>query len=158
MDEWREVPGWPGFHVTADGRMRGPSGRELRPMKRSSGHLFVTRGIKSTKLYVHRAVLLAFVGPCPEGQEGRHLNGSPGDNRLENLAWGTVIQQREDDKRNGVFLRRRALVAKMTAPRIRAIRRFARLGLSSRAIGDRVGLSHTNVQKVLRGERWSDVR
>ena len=35
--------------------------------------------------YVHRLVLLTFVGKPTEGQEARHVNGVPTDNRLENL-------------------------------------------------------------------------
>lgn len=38
---------------------------------------------------VHRLVLFAFIGPCPEGMEGSHLNDIKTDNRLENLAWMT---------------------------------------------------------------------
>lgn len=35
--------------------------------------------------YVHRAVLEAFVGPCPPNHEACHIDGNPGNNRLENL-------------------------------------------------------------------------
>lgn len=38
---------------------------------------------------VHRLVLEAFVGPCPDGMEACHGNDVPGDNRLENLRWDT---------------------------------------------------------------------
>lgn len=50
---------------------------------------------------VHRLVLEAFVGPCPEGMECRHLNGDRSDNRLENLCWGTPKQQAEDRMKHG---------------------------------------------------------
>lgn len=38
---------------------------------------------------VHRLVLTAFVGPCPDGFEGLHGEGGPHDNRISNLKWGT---------------------------------------------------------------------
>ena len=50
---------------------------------------------------VHRLVLEAFVGPRPEGMVARHLNGDPGDNRLENLAWGTQSENNYDKVRHG---------------------------------------------------------
>ena len=36
-------------------------------------------------LRVDAVVLLAFVGPCPDGCGADHVNGDPLDNRLENL-------------------------------------------------------------------------
>ena len=38
---------------------------------------------------MHRIVLEAFVGPCPEGLEGAHLDGNPRNNRVDNLSWAT---------------------------------------------------------------------
>ena len=38
---------------------------------------------------VHRLVLLAFKGPCPDGYEGAHLNGNSLDNRITNLDYKT---------------------------------------------------------------------
>ena len=35
--------------------------------------------------YVHRLVIEAFIGPCPDDHEAAHLNGNPSDNRLANL-------------------------------------------------------------------------
>lgn len=51
---------------------------------------------------VHRLVLEAFVGPCPEGMTvGRHLDDDPNNNHISNLAWGTVSDNSKDKVRNG---------------------------------------------------------
>ena len=154
---WRLVEGHPGYMVNADGKVRGPSGKVLRPSQKASGHAFVTTGPRGHRrnLMVHQAVLTAFAGPCPVGMEGRHLNGHPGDNRASNLRWGTRVEQREDDRRNGVIRRPNDLVLDDT--KARAIR-DAQGHASSRSVGRAYGISHTTVQKIWRGERWKATR
>lgn len=41
------------------------------------------------KHFVHRLVLEAFVGECPEGMECDHIDRNRSNNRLENLHWTT---------------------------------------------------------------------
>src|SRR5215472_11668635 len=43
------------------------------------------------RFYVSHLVLLVFRGPCPPGLECCHENGDEGDDRLENLRWGTRL-------------------------------------------------------------------
>ena len=50
---------------------------------------------------MHRLVLAAFVGPLPEGKEVCHNNGNPGDNRLENLRYGTKSENNLDRVKHG---------------------------------------------------------
>ena len=53
------------------------------------------------KLYrVHRLVLEAFVGQCPEGFECNHKNRDRSDNRLENLEWVTHIENLRNTSQN----------------------------------------------------------
>lgn len=106
MEQWLPVPGWEGlYEVSNQGQMRSlprivrtrgngtrvSPGRILKPGTYDDGHKHVTfsRDGKTTCYQVHRLVLLAFAGPCPNGLQVRHLNGIPGDNRLENLTYGT---------------------------------------------------------------------
>lgn len=50
---------------------------------------------------VHRLVLEAFVGPCPEGMEALHGNAIRNDNRLCNLRWDTKSENSQDRVRHG---------------------------------------------------------
>ena len=74
--------------------------RKLKPTRQYRGHMSVFLGRDDQRL-VHRLVLEAFVGPCPEGMECRHLDGNPGNNRLDNLAWGTPKENFADSMRHG---------------------------------------------------------
>ena len=93
----------PGYFVSDDGSVwsafRG-RWRRLKPHPQSRGHCTVDLGKRNTR-FVHRLVLEAFVGPCPDGMECRHLDGNPGNNRLENLAWGTPKENAADSIRHG---------------------------------------------------------
>jgi HNH endonuclease/NUMOD4 motif len=89
---WKDIKDWPYHRVSNFGRVQIlPGGilnhrlitkielRVLTPDKEK--YMVVTRG--KLQLRVHRLVLEAFVGPCPPGQECRHLNGNPSDNRWD---------------------------------------------------------------------------
>lgn len=64
----------------------------------------VGKGIKSRQKvtlckkdkYVHQLILKTFIGEPKNGQEVRHLNGVPTDNRLENLEYGTRSENIRD--------------------------------------------------------------
>lgn len=151
--ESRPVPGYPGYSVTDDGAIRGPRG-PLRPMAMPTGHLYVfaDRPPMPRKLFVHRAVLLAFVGPCPDGEEARHDNGIASDNRLTNLSWGTRLDNMRDKARHGTEPCGDAKPqARLTAVQALAIRGDDR---AARAVAADYGLSHTTVLRIRRGERW----
>ena len=113
VEEWRPVPGWETLYEVSDqGRVRSLprttrtgswEGRVRKPNILKSGHLQVAlwKESRRTTLGIHVLVMAAFVGPRPEGQEVRHLDGNPANNTLLNLTYGTRSDQRMDDVRNG---------------------------------------------------------
>lgn len=161
--EWSDVPGWPGFRASSVGELIGPSGRVLHAMAHHSGHLYVLHRVggrmgKQAKLWVHRAVLLAFVGPCPDGMEARHLNGVPADNRRTNLAWGTPAENAEDKRRHGTLpVGERSGTAKLSIDAVVAIRQRHLEGEGVRALGRAFGVSHTQIRKIVAREAWAHV-
>jgi hypothetical protein len=122
IDElWRPIPGYEQFYQVSNlgrvkslsrgartgyGRYRTVKERILIPSS-WGGYPRVTLSENNRpRVYlVHRLVLLAFVGPCPEGMEARHLNGDSKDNRLDNLAWGTLDENQADRVIHGTHIR-----------------------------------------------------
>lgn len=115
-ERWLPVVGWEGFYEVSDwGRVRslprvaGPRpryfpGRMRKTPRGADGYPRVTlsaQGTKSGPLLVHRLVMRAFVGPCPEGQEVRHLDGDSSNCSLENLTYGTHSENERDAVRHG---------------------------------------------------------
>lgn len=114
---WKPAVGYEGYEVSdhgqvrsldrtiyrKDGQTRLCKGRALKPQKHSDGYLYVClyREAKPRKEYIHRLVLEAFTGPCPDGMECRHLDGNPENNRVSNLQWGTRSENILDVVRHG---------------------------------------------------------
>ena len=117
-EQWRAIPGTDGFYeASTHGRVRSVDrvvtksdnrdyrlkGRVLKPHTMTSGHLRVNikiRGVAFEPL-VHRLVMLAFVGPCPEGMEVCHGDGDPSNNYPSNLRYGTRSDNMYDASKHG---------------------------------------------------------
>jgi HNH endonuclease len=151
---WAPVPTHAGYAVTENGRIRGPR-RILRPMEGPLGHLYVLTPLprRPRKLYVHRAVLLTFVGPPPtEEHEVRHLDGNPHNNDLSNLCWGTHTENMQDKQIHGTELFGEAKPgARLTLAQVLAIKADPR---ASRLVGAEYSVSHTTVLSIRRGTHW----
>ncbi len=96
---WRPVKEWPKYEISSIGRVRR-AGRILKPQLWRNDRYFrfhAVDGNRGKKLTISREMAKAFIEPF-DGVVVRHLNGNSLDNRLENLAWGTV-QDNENDKR-----------------------------------------------------------
>ncbi len=120
---WASIPGF-GEHFEASdlGRVRSVDrviatkngrnvrcrGRLLKPGLSNSGYLYyrLNVGGAAKSRFAHSLVLLAFVGPCPEGMECCHNNGDELDNRLDNLRWGTHSENVLDTVRHGTNRKR----------------------------------------------------
>lgn len=95
---YRYVAGDHRYAVGTDGSIwsaaRGPW-RRLRPYLGRKGYLSVELGTR--KMKVHRLVLEAFVGPCPEGKQACHWpDPDKENNRLDNLRWDTAVENARD--------------------------------------------------------------
>lgn len=108
MPLWKQHPRYPEYEVSDDGQVRKtvirgrPSNRILEGRKRRYGHVEVCLwdGRRHYE-WVHILVLETFVGPRPEGMIARHKNGEANDNRLDNLIWGTYLENARDRAEHG---------------------------------------------------------
>lgn len=108
MTSWAPVVGYEGlYQVSNEGQINTMSRRgewmprALATDKNGYKRITLSKNGKKRCHLVHHLVLDAFVGPRMDGQECRHLNGDPGDNRLENLQWGTSTENSFDVVRHG---------------------------------------------------------
>lgn len=157
---WNPVLDFPGYYVSEDGRIisflrRNP--HILTPIRSRTGHLyiFLYRRGQMTKVWIHRAVLMAFKRPPSEGEECRHLNGDPKDNRIFNLKWGSKQDNADDRRLHGTIpIGESAGTHKLTEQDVLYIRKNYK-NKTLRAWAAEYGVSHTCIRRAALGIKWS---
>jgi hypothetical protein len=96
-EQWLPIVGYEqNYEVSDYGRVRSIARPAcaggllaLSPTKQGYARTSLWQRGKRASFLVHRLVLEAFNGPCPNGLEAAHLNGNRSDNALSNLIWAT---------------------------------------------------------------------
>jgi hypothetical protein len=164
----RRVAGYENYFVTKDGRVWSvQSGRYLKGWKQQ-GYPYVTllKGGKEFKKRVHRLVLTAYVGPCPEGMECCHNDGDRSNNNLNNLRWDTRKENHQDAIRHGTHTCLQPCKvkgekhprSKLTTADVRSIVYLYQTGLfSQRKLAKMFGVIHTCIQSILEKKTWNHI-
>lgn len=108
-------------------------------------NLCVDNKHKYTK--VHILVAVTFLGPRPVGCEVHHKDCNRKNNRLDNLKYITVKENREKSQ-----YRKR-----LTPTQVRTIRKLRRKGLFLTTIADRTDTPVATVSNILAGRIWTNV-
>lgn len=172
---WLPIPGWEGFYEVSDsGRVRSlprPAikrrrvygGQEVKPAISPNDYLYVMlhrpQQTKQNRRYVHRLVLQAFVGPCPDGMQAAHGNGIRSDNRLANLRWTSIKDNHADKRTHGTMVRgEMAPRSRFTEQCVRRMHDMRACGANQKDIGTWFGTTQSIVSAILRGRNWGHVR
>ena len=167
-ERWLPVVGYEGYYEVSDlGRVkRVAAGVGARPgecrkqYSKVGGYPGVNLsvcGVRKT-MPVHRMVLEAFVGPCPEGMETRHFpDRSHDNNRLENLSWSDHETNMRDKRKHGTQLEGAAIhnsvLRESDVLEIRSELRRDRL--TQGEIAALFGVTRSTVSLINTGPNWS---
>ena len=161
--EWRPIPNFSGYFVSNDGRilsLKNKMPRILKHILSKDGHhyVFLYKNNKMHKMWVHRAVLLAFDREPLPNEECRHLDGSPSNNKLENLCWGTRQENTDDKKTHGTLpIGERSGTHKLTIEDVIKIRKeYGKKSL--RKLASEYGVSHTAIRRAALGIKWGHLK
>lgn len=172
VERWRQISGFSGYMVSSEGRVRSywtahgwtrfaSDPRMLKPGKlNKQGYLAVrlrTTTGKAKSVTVHRLVMRAFIGPCPDGMNVNHKDGDPRNNRLENLEYVTHSENVMHAYRTG--LRRRTVgeaspTSKINWLIVSVMRSAAAQGQTKAVIARHFGVSESTVRSVVTGKSW----
>lgn len=175
--QYREIPGYPGYRVGDDGSVwsclerhypKGKFGQgvqwrpgskwmRMKPVtNKNGGHHHVL--VRGRHIFIHRLILLAFVGPCPEGMECCHNDGDPTNNRLDNLRWDSPKNNKRDSILHGTHaVGERSGKSKLTDERVKQARIDAANGMPLSQIAKRCGVNWHTIQRVVRGNAWKHI-
>ena len=157
-EQWRPVVGMDGrYSVSTFGRVRSEphvhtKGRILSASPKN-GYKRVRTALG--ELYVHVAVLEAFIGPRPPGQEARHLDRDRWNAALSNLAWGTPVENQADKRRHGTQPRgAKVASSKLTEDDVRAIRASREKGV---VLARRYSVNQVTISNIRHRVIWRHV-
>lgn len=148
------------YEVSDLGNVRRSDTKRLRkPSSTPTGYQIIVLsrpGQKHKGVYVHREVLAAFVGPCPDGHQVSHLNGDNKDNRLVNLCYETPRENvaRKQIHNTQTFGETHA-AAKITYEQVKQIKAARANGELLKTIAAKHSLSFQHVSRICRGGNWN---
>jgi hypothetical protein len=101
---------------------------------------------------VHTLVMETFVGPRPEGQECRHLNGNRQDNRLSNLQWGTKLENGGDKAKHGSSKGLKHGRQRLTPFQVFMLRESS---VGNYVLAKQFGVAGTSINHIKLGKNWA---
>ncbi len=180
--QYRDIPGFPGYRVGDDGsvwslwKQVGIGGGGVRSVVGDTWHelsrqcrgkppknrptVWLCNGGEVYRRQVSRLVLLAFVGPCPEGMECRHFpDRDPQNNRLDNLRWDTLSANKADRKVHGTTPRgEKNARSRLTEADVLFIRaRYASGGESQLALATAYGVCPSTISSLILRRTWTHI-
>ena len=169
-ERWLPVPGHEGYYEVSNmGRLLGLPrtctcahlGGLLNPQPNPLGYFFAdlkVPGRPERPVGIHRLVAEAFIGPCPPGMEVLHGPNGPGDNRVSELRYGTHLENKQDELRDGTRARgERHGNSKLTAEIVIECRRRRASGETVESIARDVGIRQPAMSNALTGKTWTHV-
>ena len=167
-EDAKPIPGFDGYYATRCGELwstrRSSNGRRLKTCTTTTtGYEATAVSIDGVKkfLAVHRAVLLAHVGPpSSERPLALHWDGDMYNNRLENLRWGSHFENVADAYRHGTRTRDADHAgsnnpnSKLTEVIVLAIRNSPE---TITILANRYGVSSNAIWEARTGKTWKHV-
>lgn len=165
MEEiWKPVAGYEKYEVSNIGRVKSYAWSKQpiirRQEKDRDGYLTVVlkRNTVRKRFFIHRLVLLAFNGPCPQGMEASHTDGDKCNNELSNLTWESHADNILRKINHGtVLLGENSPASKLNEVAVKRIRESYDGGQKVKYISKYFGISTRQCYKIINRENWRHV-
>lgn len=165
-EEWKIIPRFMTYEASNQGRIRSTINKRFKPPRLGHTILKSQREIdgrhrvsiridgRCRRYLVHKLVMEAFVGECPQGYEVNHINGDHTDNRLANLEYVTKRRNYDHAIEKGLHRRNECHhMAKLSKQDVLDIRKRA-IGAprgTDRMLAREYGVSGTLITNIKNG-------
>lgn len=173
-EEWRKIDGTKGlYEVSNMGNVRSKlkpgnhrnkvgNARLLKLRKDKRGYYSISLPLGKNGGYVnrmvHRLAAEAFIGKLPKGKETAHLNGDSTDNRAENLAYVTRIENEAHKKLHGTSpVGENNGQAKLLGWQVSIAKYLIKKGIPQVNIARMFEWDSRTVSEIALGDRWVHV-
>lgn len=132
----------------------------MKKMETHDGHeyVFLYRSNQQHKMFVHRAVLSAWVGTDSRNPLCLHADDNPKNNNIENLRWGTHKDNSDDKRKNrGYPVGEFAPGAKLKERDVMDIRNRYAVGERSRDLAKEYKVSRNAITEIVSGKTWPNL-
>lgn len=157
------IPGFPGYYATEGGEIWSDRSGILKRLKPWHNGNYLQLSLRSSAnayhYSVHELILLAFVGPRPEGMEGCHCDGDSQNNRISNLRWDTPKANRADKLLHKTLACGSTHgMAKLTESQVLEIRDlYSSKTYSQRQLAERFGVKVGCILNVVNRKSWTHI-
>lgn len=162
LEEWRPIKSHLSYEVSNLGRVKSPWKSWPHIMEcRIKGYVSVclTQNKKVKSFLVHRLVLEAFVGKCPDGCQANHKDGNKTNNRVKNLEWLSCGENLAHGYRTGLRSNKGELHSRATLKDddVRFIKQMLIKNINKHAICKMFKIQIRNLNRIAQGTRWSHI-
>lgn len=150
--KWLPIKDFPNYEISNEGIVRRIDTKKILAQNTKRGahpykRVHLSHEGVAKYVFVHRLVLTAFVGECPEGQQCLHNDDDPTNNCLYNLSWGTPKKNHEAIDRSGEKNGR----CKLSPKDVIAIRNSTEL---HSILADIYNVSAGYISQIKKGKTW----
>jgi len=162
VEIWKDIKEFPGYEVSNLGRIRS-SGKYLYG-EFHEGYLRIElqsrwKGKKRIRVFIHRLVLEAFVGPCPINHVPHHKDANKSNNRLDNLEWVTCGDHQRIAYATGSRYSKGDFhsQAKLKSKDVLEIRELVAQGACQASVAQNFGTTPQNIHRIINRKTWTHI-
>lgn len=161
---WKDVVGYEGhYKVSSNGRVKSIKNKKkhkiLSPALHRGGYLLVNlyKDKKQKMFYVHRTVLIAFVGHPNNKMQSCHNDGNQKNNKLCNLRWDTKSANELDKRIHGTVVRNYGVKNGQSKLNEKKAMKIYLSKQSTISLGKKYKVNQATISLIKRKLRWSHI-